>query len=75
MVQVHDDVQVHLLQDLHLIDQGALPELHVDLDLALDLDDNATERAIRLDHACGRAERASRSTTTSRSTCYRICTR
>jgi hypothetical protein len=50
MVQVHDDVQVHLLQDLHLIDQGALPELHVDLDLAVDLDADATERAIQREH-------------------------
>jgi hypothetical protein len=38
---------------------GAVPELHVDLDLAVDLNDAATEGAIRRDHAYGRAERAS----------------
>jgi len=36
---------------------GAVPELHVDLDLAVDLNDDATERASRRDHAYGRAER------------------
>jgi len=39
-------------------DLGAVPELHVDLDLAVDLNDDATERAIRQDHSSWRAERA-----------------
>jgi hypothetical protein len=48
---MHGDGSDQPSTNIHADDSGAFPDLHVDLDLAVDLNEDATEGAIRRDHA------------------------